>query len=227
MIRTFLLLLCLATPAAADCVVLLHGLARGTGTWLRLEPILKRDGYTVVNQAYPSTEDSLADLAAAVVPEAIASCPSEGRINFVTHSMGGIILRHYAANSQIPRFGRAVMIAPPNKGSEIVDEFADLEAFGWINGPAGAELGTGADDLPRRLGPANFEVGVIAGTRSYNPVFSALISGTDDGKVSVESTKLDGMSDHVLVEAGHTFIAMNPDAMGHVQMFLKTGSFAH
>lgn len=229
-IKSILLLVFLAfvSPAIAstDCVILLHGLARGTGTWNNMEPVLRRAGYGVVNQKYPSTQNSIESLAAAVVPTALEKCGQYERVHFVTHSMGGIILRQYLATNSVDNLGRAVMIAPPNKGSAIVDRFGDLAAFGWINGPAGAQLGSTPDSLPNRLGPADFELGVIAGSRSYSPLFSNIIPGRDDGKVSIESTKLEGMAEHIVVSAGHTFIAMKPKTVRLTLAFLRTGSFA-
>jgi len=223
--RILILLMALAGPASADCVILLHGLARGPLSMKLIERSLMQEGYAVVNTDYPSTELRIEALAAEVVPAAIKACPLEGRLHFVTHSMGGILLRQYLSTAQPARLGRSVMIAPPNQGSELVDELSDLKPFGWINGPAGRQLGTGAESLPRRLGPAWFELGVIAGLQSSNPVYSAIIPGRDDGKVSVESTKLEGMMDHIGLKKTHTFIAFSQETIGQVKAFLATGAF--
>ncbi|TFL17619.1 esterase/lipase family protein [Jannaschia formosa] len=221
------LLLVLAAPparAAADCVILLHGLARGAGSMVVMEEALRAQGYTVFNSDYDSTVAKVETLAETAMPEALAACPEDApHIHFVTHSMGGIMLRYWMAHHDVPRLGRTVMLAPPNQGSELVDELDALPPFEWLNGPAGAQLGT--DGLPARLGPVWPEVGIIAGSRSLNPVYSAILPGEDDGKVSVASTKVEGMKTHLTLPATHTFLMNNPVVIGQTLSFLRTGAF--
>jgi pimeloyl-ACP methyl ester carboxylesterase len=227
-------LLVFAVPAAAGgaeppTVVLLHGLARTSFSMSRLASSLEAQGYRVCNLSYPSREETVQALAARHVVPAIRSCigGSGQPVNFVTHSLGGIMVRQLAASDPDIRIGRVVMLGPPNRGSEVVDEIGDLFLFELANGPAGLQLGTGADSLPTLLGAPVFEVGVIAGSRSVNPILSLIIPGVDDGKVSVENARLDGMADFLVIPVSHPFMMRDDRVIEETIHFLKHGFFRH
>lgn len=214
-----------AVAVSAPQVVLLHGLARSAGSMTSMADYLQENGYSVCNIDYPSRHHAIETLTADFVLPAVKDCFSEGKINFVTHSLGGIIVRQIAAEHTDIKIGRVVMLAPPNQGSEVVDKLGNFGLFNWINGPAGQQLGTDAGALPNQLGPATFALGVIAGNRSINLILSSLIPGPDDGKVAVKRAGLKGMRDFLVVEQTHPFIMGSELVQKQTSHFLQTGAF--
>lgn len=213
----------------SECVILLHGLARTRLSMQMLDTSLSNQGYVVVNINYPSRKLPIADLATVAIEQGLSKCHKQQckKIHFVTHSLGGILVRQYTQNNTIPKLNRVVMLGPPNQGSEAVDRLKNLPGYSLVQGPAGLELGTTDNDVPKQLGPVNFELGVIAGKRSINPLLSSLIPGQDDGKVSVESTKTQGMKDFITLPITHTFMMWSPESIHQTLYFLKHGIFDH
>lgn len=233
-LRTLAVLLAFMAPqlfqvsAAGESVVLLHGLARSSDSMSRMARALETAGYRVCNVSYPSRKYSIEVLTADFVVPAVRACRSgeTDTVHFVTHSLGGIVVRQLAKSHSDLRIGRVVMLSPPNHGSEVVDRLGTLSLFTLINGPAGLQLATGEEFLPRTLGPASFDVGIITGSRTVNPILSLLIPGTDDGKVSIESARLEGMKDFRVIPATHPFIMNNKLAIEQTLAFLAEGKFS-
>ena len=212
-----------------ECVILLHGLARTDASMAVLASALKDDGYHVINHHYPSRQQNIQELAEQEIPKALSKCPSDAMIiHFVTHSMGGILLRQYLSKTKIQGIGKVVMLGPPNQGSEVVDKLKKYSFFKLFNGPAGLQLGTSQQSVPNSLGAwpdHSGELGVIAGKQSINWFLSMLINGTNDGKVSVERTKLEGMDDHRTMATTHPMMMRNKSVIKQVKAFLQHGQF--
>jgi hypothetical protein len=212
-----------------QCVVLLHGLARTERSMEDMGDALLKAGYTVFNIEYASREKPIEELAMETIPKGIKMCNSinKKQINFVTHSMGGIVLRYYLSKEQIPELGRVVMLSPPNQGSEVADELMDLSVYKWLNGPAGQQLGTGPEGIAARLGPVDFPLGIITGNDPgiIDAWFAGMFPGEHDGKVSVERAKVEGMTDFLVLPYGHTFIMDEEEVIYQTLYFLKYGSF--
>lgn len=218
------------SPVAAEagCVVLLHGLGRSRASMAGMARYLRRAGYPVLNLGYPSRRHGISDLVRRYLEPAVVRCRArhDGPLHFVTHSLGGILLRYYLESHRLPEGSRAVMLAPPNQGSVVGERLRALPLAGWLLGPAAGELGTGPDSVPRELGPARLETGVIAGTRSLEPWFGRWIGNAGDGKVGTAETRLDGMQDWRTVPATHTFIMNHPATRQATLQFLRSGRFA-
>ena len=226
---------CVSTPQTVfvqgsdttECVVLLHGLNR---SWRAMQPMaeaLQQAGFTTANVDYPSQAGTVEVLAPMAVNTGLTECRQAGaeRIHFVTHSIGGILLRYAHSESPIPDLGRVVMLAPPNQGSELVDITRDWPTMELFSGEAGLQLGTDMDSIPTRLGPVDFELGIIAGTGSINFIMSAMLPDPNDGKVSVASTLVEGMDDFLLVENSHHYITESEIVIRNTEAFLRTGEF--
>ena len=214
---------------AGECVVLLHGLMRGATSMNKMQRGLDEAGFITANIEYPSRDHTIEELADIAVPDGLAACREHDgidRIHFVTHSLGGILLRQFLSTNDIPELGRVVMLGPPNQGSLAADEMVDVPGFDWINGPAGRQLGKGEESVPLGLGPADFELGVIAGNRTIDPITSAVLPNPDDGRVSVEDTKLEGMTDFVVVDHSHAFMMRMQRPIDLTIAFLNDGKFS-
>jgi len=221
----------LHVPATRNaCVILLHGLGRSSFSMQMVEHYLRTNGYAVVNIDYASTRQTIAEVANGIVAPKVAQCRRDGfeRIHFVTHSMGAIVVRRYLQKVRLPEGSRIVMLAPPNGGSELADwALNTYPRFSRLVGPAGRQLVTNGHGLVSRLNPIDPEVGIITGNKSWNPCFSQILPGSDDGKVTVEKAKLKEMKDFLVLPCNHTTILLNREVQRQVVHFLESGNFSN
>jgi pimeloyl-ACP methyl ester carboxylesterase len=186
--------------------------------------------FRVITIGYPSRKYPVERLAQYVGERIRRRClDQERKVHFVTHSLGGIVLRCYLKDNPLHNLGRIVMLGPPNRGSELVDIFTKnalvRALFRVAAGPAGPQLGTETSSVPNALGRVDFELGVIAGNGSQDPLFSRLILGQNDGRLSVERAKVEGMTDFVTVSQHHSFMMYDTEVIEQTVFFLENGKF--
>lgn len=209
-----------------DYVVVVHGIARTYRSMRSLASYLKSQGYPVLNVDYPSTCVPLESLVENINKQVVDfNQDHQRKIHFVGYSLGGLLSRGVIHWHRPSNLGRVVQLAPPNQGSEVADFWENNLLYKWIFGPAGQDLGAKEKKFSRILGPVDFELGIVAGNRTWDPISSLMIKGPDDGKVSVESTKVSGLTDHIVIPSTHTFIIYNRQAWKQTVHFLEHGKF--
>ena len=213
--------------ASQDCVILLHGLGRTSFSMSSIASYLKKSNYIVINQHYPTTKKSVRDLADENVDSMVNECQKlkPAKIHFVTHSLGGIVLRTYLLDNKIHNLGRIVMLAPPNHGSQLADIFHHNILYQIFAGPAGQEITTKQPDLVKLNKPVKYQVGVIAGNFNFSPFTRVIFHEDNDGKVAVSSTRLAGMKDFIVLPVSHMFMMRNKLVIKEIGYFLEKGSF--
>lgn len=208
-------------------VIVLHGIGMSKAWMGGFARALKKAGYVVHNISYPSRQKSFEELVKEHIAPAVEKIAAP-KIDFIGHSMGGILIRFYARDYGAQRIGRVVMIGTPNHGSQVADYLRQWPAFRWYFGAAGGGLGTRAQDVHAQLPPVDFECGVIAGDVNWLhfPIsYMADMPVPNDGLVTVESTRIDGMADHTVLGADHSLMVWTPEVWRRAISFLQTGRF--
>lgn len=218
---------------ARETVILLHGILKSRFDMAFIEAYLKREGYQTINLSYPSRLMNIAQLSD-FLHEKLSAMPEfndAAKVHFVTHSMGGLLARYYIHHYRPPNLGSAVMLGPPNQGSEFANFMMEYEKlshiFNRIFGPAGAELRTDHKHISEKV---DFPLGIIAGSASINPLAPWVLAGhkgNHDGIVPVERTKIEGMTDHIVIPATHALMVLNPQVLKETLHFLRHGCFSH
>ncbi len=215
------------TNGDGEWVVLLHGIFRGPRSMAKIEKALVKSGYRVLNFGYPSTRESIEDIAELLHQEVQKLPRGNGRVHFVTHSLGGIVVRYYLARYSCPFVGRIVMIAPPNRGSTLASYLARWMPYRWVFGKAGQQVAGAPDSYPLLLPPPRAEFGVIAGGLGNEVGINPFIPGDNDGTVKVEETRLPGMKDFILLKGQHSTLLSQRAVAENVLAFLAEGNFLH
>ena len=208
----------------APLVVLLHGLGRTRISMWLLASRLEDAGFRVYRIGYRSLDRSPDEIIDAISRQIDECCTGHlGELHLVGHSLGGLLIRAYLQENRIPHLGRVVLIGTPNQGAELVDRFRNNCLLSLL-GPTTAALGSGSGSLPGRLSKPYYPVGVIAGViqGDWNDHW---LEGPDDGLISVEATRLEGMTDFIQVDSGHSMMRYNSEVARQTIEFLRTGRF--
>lgn len=210
-------------PESRQLVMLLHGMGRSTYIFRDMEAALREAGYEAVAVSYPSLTKGIAGHADQL-ESLLNELEDTDRVSFVTHSLGGLVVRELLNRDGAWRdevdLGRVVMLAPPNQGSELAVALQPLPPYAWIGGPSAVEIAAGPPFAPL---PADVEVAVIAGGTADGQGFNPLLSGNNDGVVTVVETELAAARDRLTVNTIHTVIASSPETIAATLKFLASG----
>lgn len=208
-------------------VVLLHGMGR-TGISMRaIAAALRGAGIPTLSPWY-GLRRSMPEIIEYLRPRITAFAAAHpGPLHIVTHSLGGLVARAYITAHRPAALGRVVMLAPPNAGSELADLVFSLGLDNLIFGPVGPHLRTvRSDEHEIQLGQVDFDLGIIAGDRPIDAIIAPrFFAAANDGKVSVEATKLAGMADHIVLPVQHTFMVHDAAVIAQIRAYLETGAF--
>ncbi len=204
-------------------VILLHGIIRSSKSMSRMQKSLNEAGFVPVPFDYPSTQANL-DRCSEYLDQVLKSLSGVKKISFVTHSMGGLVVRNWLRNHKDKRLTRLVMLGTPNKGAEMADKLRDVKLFKLILGPAGQQLISGDASDIAKLPVPEFEFACIAGARGTPEGYNPIIPGDDDGTVAVSSVMLEGATDSEVFPVLHSFLPLHAAVIKSTQCFLKSGS---
>ncbi|PCJ54906.1 MAG: hypothetical protein COA70_04240 [Planctomycetota bacterium] len=204
-------------------VILLHGIADSRLSFWRLEDKLKQDGWQVAALSYPSTHQSLQQHADHLA-EVVEHLRGYRSVHFVTHSLGGIVVRRFLADGGVWQqrisIKRIVMIGPPNQGAVFAEKVEAFPPYTWIFGDAGKSLTPSA---MKSLPAPEMPFLVIAGSRGNKDGWNPVLQGDDDFVVRVEETHLQGETGHLLVKGLHGLMMNNNGVIAATLMFLRNG----
>ena len=207
-----------------DFVYVLHGLGQGKWSMKLLALRLNKAGFIVERIGYKSINRSPQDILQDVTTQINASLPDTNyTVHFVGHSLGGLIIRAYLDSNRIVNLGRVVLIGTPNQGTPFVDKYHDSW---WMKllGPMSRALGTDENSFPNSIASPYYPVGIIAGiTEIINN--EKTIPGQDDGIVPLESTKLEQMTDIIIIKTHHAMLPKSRTVAEQTIALLRNGHF--
>jgi len=203
-------------------VVLIHGILRSSKSFSTIAARLRESGWAAFPFDYPSSQIGIHE-AADYLNSVVSHLEDLDELDFVCHSMGGLVLRAWFGEHSDPRVKRAVMMGTPNRGAALADMLRKNLIFRAVFGPSGQQLVTDADGVIPKLATPPCEFALIAGARGTPEGWNPLIPGDDDGTVSVDAVRLDGCTDFTTVRALHSLLLKHPQAVEQALHFLEHG----
>ena len=233
-LTAFLVVVTFATTACAqtpkydghpETVVLIHGYGRSDTAMWRLAQKIESVGYHVQRVDYSSLTQDIDGIKAEVFGQIDECCADRSqKVHFVGHSMGGLLVRSYLGERTVENLGNVVIMGSPNKGTPVVDRYESSWWFAF-GGPAVKSLSANGSAFLDSLQPPYYNLGVIAGDKE-NASHEHILEGKDDGLVPLESTKVTGMKDFIVLNTSHSMMRYDDEVAAQTINFLKHASFA-
>jgi hypothetical protein len=210
MIRYLFFIFFLSVYGEEKILIGIHGFMRGKSNMSLFNQEFSKDNWKFYSWSYPSQMRTIQEHGQSLVDvfNFILKKYPHHKIHFVTHSLGGLILRSALNESACPeaiKSTKAVLIAPPNQGAAYGRFLNLFKLFRDIAGDyAGKQLLTTPHGGFEALGqfPDSMQIQVIAGTCGCNPV----IFEKNDGKVGLSETRLSTPHEFTTIFAGHSWI---------------------
>lgn len=209
-------------------VIVLHGLGEGRRSMRPLVEYLRNTiDATVLSFGYASTSAGIDDHGRSLA-SVIKGLPHADSISFVGHSMGNLVVRRWmglAAEDDLARVRRMVMLGPPNQGSELARKVAKISVLAALSNGAARELVLEWNRISPDLAVPPCPFGIVAGGKGDERGYSSFLAGDDDAVVRVEETRLPGAHDFLLLPVHHAAMMKNAGVQQATAAFLKTGRF--
>lgn len=208
-------------------LILLHGINQANSVFKGLEKLTTKNGFAVLNIDYPSTIFSIEEIVEIMDHQINPVIKGYKLISFVGFSLGGLIVRAYLNKYKLSNLGKVVLVGVPNKGSEVADFLRKNKLYKKLYGPSGQQLTTTFNNSIHVFGKPYYECGIISGNLALDFWGLILRGQPNDGKVTVNSTKIEGAKDHIILNLPHWFLPRSSKVHKNILYFLKNSKFNH
>jgi len=203
-----------------EAVILVHGIWMNGTEMFRLRQRLTDTGYECHTFRYRSLKCSPEENAERLYK--YTQSIDAPVINFVCHSLGGLVLLHLFDKHLIEKKGRIVFLGVPVNGSQVARRLASTSITRWAMGKSTVHGLLGDRPVWKKWR----DLGVISG--NFPLGVGMLVGGPilpHDGTVSVEETYLGGATDYITLPATHFGLLFSEEVATQVVTFLRAGKF--